>query len=78
MGLRPTLGGLLLLRSLWGPRASRPLCTLLSLPPAFCPWRGWGAALGLERVGVGWGLAITISCPFQNEDASEGSELTVC
>uniref|UniRef100_A0A2K5D8X3 Uncharacterized protein n=1 Tax=Aotus nancymaae TaxID=37293 RepID=A0A2K5D8X3_AOTNA len=44
LGLKPTPGGLLLLRSFWDPHPSRPsLCTLLPAPlPIFPPLRWWG------------------------------------
>ncbi|KAL4673757.1 hypothetical protein H8959_017691 [Pygathrix nigripes] len=49
LGLKPTPGGLLLLRSFWDPHPSRPfLCTLLPpplriFPPLRCSaWRWWG------------------------------------
>uniref|UniRef100_A0A1D5Q6Q1 Uncharacterized protein n=2 Tax=Macaca TaxID=9539 RepID=A0A1D5Q6Q1_MACMU len=49
LGLKPTPGGFLLLRSFWDPHPSRPfLCTLLPpplriFPPLRCSaWRWWG------------------------------------
>lgn len=58
------------------PGLQASLCTRLPLPPAFCPWRGWGVVLSLEEVGVGWGLTIAISFLCQNEDASQRAVIT--
>lgn len=74
MGLWPAPGGLLLLRSFWDPHLSRLLFAHVfpHLLPS-CPRSGVSPGGG----GVGWGLAVTISCLSQNEDAPQRAVTTL-
>lgn len=75
--MRPVPGGLLLLRSFWDPPTHPYPLFAHFFPRLCCPLLT--LVQGLEVVGWGKGLAITISCLFQNEDAQNlGSNYTVC